>query len=134
MKLEQQVCSLKLAKRLKELGVKQHSLFWWDDHTEISFVEIVSFMEPDNPVCSAFTVAELGEILNNACSVKFDDSVMQSLSAINGFMVWLADINSDAYPTIDSWMEQFHELTEADARAKMLIYLIENDLIQSPFQ
>lgn len=28
MNLEQQVCSLENAKRLKELGVKQDSLFW----------------------------------------------------------------------------------------------------------
>jgi len=29
MKLEDQVCSLELAKRLKELGVEQESLFYW---------------------------------------------------------------------------------------------------------
>ena len=29
MKLEQQVVSLELAKKLKELGVKQDSLFYW---------------------------------------------------------------------------------------------------------
>jgi hypothetical protein len=29
MNLEQQVCSLELAKRLKELGVKQDSFFFW---------------------------------------------------------------------------------------------------------
>ena len=29
MKLEQQVCSLELAQKLKELGVKQESLFYW---------------------------------------------------------------------------------------------------------
>ena len=30
MKLEDQVCSLELAKKLKELGVKQDSLFYWN--------------------------------------------------------------------------------------------------------
>ena len=33
MKLEEQVCSLELAKELKELGVKQDSMFYWE-HTE----------------------------------------------------------------------------------------------------
>lgn len=39
MKLEQQVVSLELAKRLKELGVKQDSHFYWREgyHTEESF-------------------------------------------------------------------------------------------------
>ena len=30
MKLEDQVCSLELSKRLKELGVKQDSLWYWN--------------------------------------------------------------------------------------------------------
>lgn len=34
MKLEQQVVSLELAKQLKELGVKQDSLFYWDTDYE----------------------------------------------------------------------------------------------------
>jgi hypothetical protein len=29
MKLEEQVTSLELSKKLKELGIKQNSLFWW---------------------------------------------------------------------------------------------------------
>jgi hypothetical protein len=31
MKLEDQVCSLELAKRLQELGVKRESLFYWHE-------------------------------------------------------------------------------------------------------
>jgi len=31
MKLEDQVCSFKLAKKLKKLRVKQDSLFYWVD-------------------------------------------------------------------------------------------------------
>jgi len=29
MKIEEQVCALELAKRIKELGVKQESRFYW---------------------------------------------------------------------------------------------------------
>ena len=36
MKLEKQVCSLELAKRLKELDVKQESLWYWHFNTEAS--------------------------------------------------------------------------------------------------
>jgi hypothetical protein len=66
MKLEQQVVSLELAKKLKELGVKQESLFYWNRHkSEISWglsqtnCSKISHWE----TISAFTVAELGELL-----------------------------------------------------------------------
>ena len=59
MKLEQHVCSLDLAKRLKELGVKQESLFWWGEITKE-----VHYCKAGKPLhISAFTVAELGEML-----------------------------------------------------------------------
>src|SRR2546422_7645806 len=34
MKLENQVCSLELAKKLKQLSSKQESLFWWSEFPE----------------------------------------------------------------------------------------------------
>jgi hypothetical protein len=67
MKLENQVCSLDLAKRLKKLGVKQESLFWWSAHTEPATLWNEWSLEkqegsPDTSY-AAFTVAELGEML-----------------------------------------------------------------------
>lgn len=74
MPLEKQVTSLKLSQRLKELGVKQESLFWWDNgelpirsdgKKRIPFVQYSKkgFAEYKN-FYSTFTVAELGEMLN----------------------------------------------------------------------
>ena len=37
MKLENQVVSLELAKKLKELGFEQKSLFYWDEGKETRF-------------------------------------------------------------------------------------------------
>lgn len=78
MELEDQVVSLELSKKLKELGVKQESIFSWLQypHTragepnewELSYTKL----PVDNPLwVSAFTVAELGEMLKQA--IKNDD-------------------------------------------------------------
>jgi len=68
MKLEDQVCSLELAKKLKELGVKQESYWSWlkgdaDYGDEPYLLGCTTKLEEDE--CSAFTVAELGEKLPN---------------------------------------------------------------------
>jgi hypothetical protein len=68
MKLKDQVCSLEPAKKLKELGVKQDSLFWWTTDN-LNFVDdkctwwIEPTVESYTRRISAFTVAELGEYL-----------------------------------------------------------------------
>ena len=43
MKLEKQVVSMEIAKRLKELGVKQESEYFWVEHKQIN--------EPDYQNC-----------------------------------------------------------------------------------
>lgn len=139
MKIEQQVCSLELAKKLKELGVKQESHFMW--FPQIGFVdektvgedediverEVISSIdsgwyiscdkkEEMRPhIVSAFTVAELGEMLPiYVTSGKKDNGTWYSATISNGM----------------GWKEEsFNADTEADARAKMLIYLLENKLI-----
>ena len=118
MKLEQQVCSLDLAKRLKELGVKQESLYWWNKSVDLETKmanEDWHVSDNKRDCCngnheptSAFTVAELGEMLPNDIAEYRENSQWNVLSEkyTKGYVG-----------------------NEADARAKMLCYLLENGLI-----
>lgn len=152
MKLEFQVCSLELAKRLKELGVKQESLFTWtnfyrfnawedegcpaiakvENGFEIETGRIVDSYIDDcvkeksvipNPgeleQYSAFTVAELGEMLPQQC---FSQKMKEKDST-----PWVCTFDLGYMKAKDY---QYAE-TEADARAKMLIHLIEKGVVKS---
>jgi hypothetical protein len=128
MDIKDQVCSLELAKRLKELGVKQESLFYYgrclnkeyrltcEFDYEYRLTCQCGFIFPHSETISAFTVAELGEMLPD----KF--TTYRDLSKFKG--AWTdkaSDLIGKLYVISD---------TEADARAKILIYLIENGLIK----
>ena len=66
MKIEQQVTSLELSKILEKFGVKQKSLFYWTHQPDIDVGPFVHQGPGQNAGdVSAFTVAELGEILKN---------------------------------------------------------------------
>ena len=117
MKLEDQVCSLGLAKRLKELGVRQEGLFWWasDERTGAAFrltaTPNMKWSEAHRLV--AFTVAELGWMLPQDCySYKLYSSG------------WAGQYRRNGRKRV-----HFAAYTEADARAKLLIYLLENKLV-----
>lgn len=116
MRIEDQVCSLELAKRLKELGVKQISLFSWQIGLNKIPVLNISFMgELGSDDYSAFTVAELGEMLPESFATYRKN---------NKYMgAW--DKEWDLIGKLYAKSEN-----EANARAKMLIYLIENGLIK----
>lgn len=112
MNLESQVVSLSLAKRLKGLGVRQESYFY---HCDVYGKWIIG-VKGDEHDFSAFTVAELGEMLPVHHTQK---------NTGKGWVTWAH------YPTHNSIQTQFHEAsTEADARAKMLIYLLEKGLVK----
>jgi hypothetical protein len=124
--LEKQVYSLELAKRLKELGVRQESLYYWsmckDGIGIIKLIdsdrkrEKIGTVEIEN--ISAFTVAELGEMLPHGFrSGKAGNSKV-------GFKAYSSHANGPG-----GFHEQFDADTEADCRAKMLIYLVENGLL-----
>ncbi len=126
MKLEDQVVELELSKRLKELGVKQESLFyWWDGNDVNDEGYCVSRIEiehnnnaPSNfDVYSAFTVAELGEMFPPSCSYNYMDESGWYMSVI--------------FP-LSKWNQMYPCVKEANARAKMLIYLLENKLMELP--
>lgn len=115
MKLEDQVTSLELSKKLKELGVKQDSLWYWmTGHEKLVSKQYFGeeTMLKKDLLRSAFTVAELGEMLPTPAPndggdiecVKFEDK-------------WVI-----TWPH-GTWIE---DKTEANARAKALIWLIEN--------
>lgn len=144
MNIEDQVCSLELARRLKELGVKQKSIIFWLNiqhciHMKIN-TDDSSLQEDENgnPIIdridyriglgnpyayniekentwAAFTVAELGEMLPKYThSAKGDDK--------NHTWECMYDCGKN-------YFSKSGAETEANARAKMLIYLLENRLI-----
>jgi hypothetical protein len=128
MKLENQVVSLELAKRLKELGVKQESLFWWVDYTD-------GYSEPawnlnSNHVgykahLSAYTVAELGEMLPGDIGRDWWLDIWKSDDF--WYVAYTEEREGGGHDFLSDFLAS--SPTEADARAKMLIYLIENNLI-----
>ena len=125
MKLEDQVCSLELAKKLKELGVKQESLFyWWFVRNDMGDDVFVSDTKPVNGTeyWSAFTVAELGEML----PVRINGG--RRKYRIDGLPVWFCNYAHKS----NNHMHSISADTEADARAAMLVYLLENNLITNP--
>jgi hypothetical protein len=126
MPLEQQVVSLELAKKLKELGMKQESLFYWSHEKET----IVPKWEywPLEEDCSAFTVAELGEMLPaDKCMVvkQVENAPKKGYRGCIFRDDACECCGEDFYTILDETLAD----TEADARAKMLIYLLENNLI-----
>lgn len=130
MKLEQQVCSLELAKKLKGLGVKQESLFyyyvWLDKMGAERMQGIYQGVFADNitgrdyAFYSAFTVAELGEMLPEHIFKKGRLYIIKTHEGEEFWQIYYR--NQFGISIIES------AATEADARAKMLIYLIENKL------
>jgi hypothetical protein len=124
MKLENQVVSLELSKRLKELGFEQESLFAWTELNGDWFIYYIDrdggFSIPkssEEKFISAYTVAELGEMLARGMEGCW--------KGIDG--KWRVGWTHS--PKNKGLQDVFESDTEADARAKMLIYLKENKLI-----
>lgn len=148
MELKNQVCSLELANRLRELGVKQESIFWhWATDVEedgLTWWTVVDkeprrgkrvreLSTPDHyrGKIAAFTVAELGEMLPMSVEAGKPDWEMPHTLYFNSGR--LSDEWEVCYSNGGSVMNHKERAnTEADARAKMLVYLLDNHLVTLP--
>ncbi len=134
MKLEDQVCSLELAKKLKELGVKQGSAFWWLEYHDGWKLQTTEMNAPKgNPHwLPAFAVAELGEMLPWQLIVgahRYELDLFKNGEVPAHWSVGYTTKDEEIYSVL-GMNYQFSE-TEADARANMLIYLLENSLVKA---
>ncbi len=126
MKLENQVTSLDISKRLKELGVKQESYFWWSwyNNAEAKFWEVIRG-RGNEAEYSAFTAAELDDILFNLPDMSVSICKRSKKIEVRATSI-PRGIGAAVLPPI--YLEKDEHL--ADARGKMLIYLLEQGLIK----
>jgi len=116
MNASQQVCTREQGERLKELGVTALSLFAYQREGGI----VISHYAPEpfewlsNP--PAFTVAELGQMLNS------EEYTIRRGSELSEYAnwEWCNDDNEAAYGLFAS---------EAEARADRLIVLLESSVV-----
>lgn len=145
MTIENQVTSLEPSKQLRELGVRQESLFWWatfrnESSPKEQWGNVYSEIIPEDQledlqerrylkdlsVCSAFTASELGELL----PVEFHNDDLEKFS----MRIW-KDYDGQwfvVYFNSKGGYEFIEFGTLADAMAKMLIHLLENKLMTLP--
>lgn len=127
MKIENQVCSLEQAKKLKELGIVQTetSYVWVSRYDGESFLTYYDAGDSVIPQYSAFTVAELGVMLPR--EFRLPNEGICHLTFSNR-------LDFGAFTRIKNWGTQtiIHTIegdTEAQSRANMLIWLLESNHI-----
>ena len=118
MKIEDQVCNLKNAQKLAELGVKRISLL---HHCKSPTTGGYYLASPEDfhmgvDVCPAYTVAELGEMV-------FQAGAIPPLKTLEGGWVVMSEGNEKP----PCHLEGVH--TEADARAMLVICLLRQGLL-----
>jgi len=130
VELHEQLTSPELSNKLHQLGVTKPSVFWRDwtgsKSEELEWAEnFEPFLCEDNVNC--YSVAELGEILPQTLTIKKTKyQLFVSVALDKQWFVVYANVD-DYHDNAPIKFMMCHN--EADALAKMLIYLIENRLI-----
>lgn len=139
MKLNDQVCSLELAQKLKKLGVEQDSMFAWCD---IGGWNIHSFFSPSaegnrqatieaTGGISAFTAPELGEMLPAYMRILGQGCFDFCCRKVLGSNEWEVAYQKWEFPRFQKskFLTSFIAPSEADARATLLVFLITEKLL-----
>jgi len=124
MELSKQCVSFEIAKKLKELWVKQNSYFSWTEqewYTAIEHWELRRAASWADIIASAFTVAELWELMKTKNRIA-SNYVREEDDWVAFMSTWDAKKPQDYFYCCNAD-------TEADARWKLLIYLLENKLM-----
>ena len=125
--MEKHVCNLEIAKRLRELGVKQLSQFQWN--TETKEVEYFAGSRVATgstyAFVSAFLASELAEMLRKAAIKKEAEHLISKDAAVwKSFKVVVQEEGNLGQIVLNS--------VAPNTLGKMLIYLLENNLITLP--
>jgi hypothetical protein len=128
MTIENHVTSLKLSKRLHELGVRQKSLFCWITNQRTNKWTVVYGSNHSFDLAyPAYLASELGEMLPQIINIKgISHKWLSAKYDRDEMTVWEATLKTYQQENL----KFFPADNEANARAKMMIYLLENDLIK----
>lgn len=128
MKIEDQLTNIILSKKLKELNVPQIAEFYWaheglnDFAWHDGFNNIHDSHPQPKKICSAFTASELGVYLPRMIILNDKSYFYQSYKDVdNNFHIVYSDYQ--ACTCVHKYSEN-----ESNARAEMLIQLIENKI------
>lgn len=147
MEIENQICSLEQAKKLKELGITQNSLFYhykqifngkpsfkiypmqyehFGRLVNCETIERALYGESKNEVYSAFTVAELG-LMFPPVNISKGEFITFSKGSKNS---WMVDISHEKCPALPKkYLPLNKDYTEAEIRAATIIYLLDKRFI-----
>jgi hypothetical protein len=151
MSIEKQVCSIKSATRLNELGIKQDSLFYWIPPTnanskKYSIGMIGSFNKTYHNYCiSAFTTGELLKMVPQWIDTKknepfnffnfffcikriFIDDKLTRVYSVN-YHCDTVQFKSESPFFAHTLFKGIYDTNPADALAKTILFLIENKLM-----
>jgi len=115
MKIEDIVCNFEHAEKIRKLGVKVKGVFAYGDNPSTLGQSNTWPFDYDIPY--TFTVAELGEMLPASLECGCLGSLLEFCKEDDGSFIYCYDENTDV---------SFKGQKEANARAKLLIWLIEN--------